>query len=459
MTGPIDALHDYGVPFPPTGPAPARVDRRREVLQVGAFLDQPMLSVPERCEGLLPSEGLAAIIGAEKEGKSLLGLQLGLCIASGDVPFLGRKVFGGTVLLVEEEGTVRAMQDRVRRQAAKLGLLQRLADLPLHLAVRQRFRIDREADIAALEAEVERTGAGVVIIGPLAQIASFDENRSSEFNPIAQSLVDLVARRHVLIVLIHHRRKADTKSRRPRTIREFFDSTRGTNALTAALDTGIGLQRDPEEDNGVIHLLLRDSESERIHLEFDRHSLTVWATDGPVPTFDKAPLGAVEARLEAAYPNPVARNAVATALSVSPTTARERLDLLVAQSRAEKAAGARGAVLYRWVPQGKEVPAPVRVGEGATPSAVGPTHPRPVGAGGPADGSHPHPSASVNGHTGGSSEHERGSSGDSSIPVSAGTDGYPSVDVLTGRERGIGRNWPTRQHPSPGPLTDGEDAP
>jgi hypothetical protein len=406
VTGPIEALNEYGVPFPPARAMAGAGERPRQVLQVGAFLEQALTSVPERCKGLLPSEGLAAIIGAEKEGKSLLGLQLGLCISSGDVPFLGREVFGGSVLLIEEEGTVRAMQDRVRRHAAKLGLLQRLADLPLHLAVRQRFRIDREADIAAIEAEIVRTGAEVVIIGPLAQIATFDENKSSEFNPMAQRLVDLIARRHVLIVLIHHRRKADSKSRGPKTVREFFDSARGTNALTAALDTGIGLQRDPEEDNGVIHLLLRDGESRRIHFQFDRPSLTVWATDGPVLVFDKAPLPAVEAQLEARHPDGVVRSVVAAALGISATTARDRLDILVGQGRAEKVGGARGAVLYRWLPRADEDQAQVQGGRDAIPPAVGPTHPRPYGAGGPADGSRAHPSAPVIEAADGSSEHE-----------------------------------------------------
>ena len=156
------------------------------------------------------------------------------------------------------------------------------------------------------------------IIGPLAQIATFDENKSSEFNPMAQKLLDLIRAQARPERPTYHRAKGRLQEPRPEDRPRVLRLRPRHERPDGGPGHRIGLQRDPEEDHGVIHLLLRDGESKRIHFQFDRQSLTAWATDGPVVVFEKAPLSSVEAQLEAVHPQAIARSGVAAALSIKP---------------------------------------------------------------------------------------------------------------------------------------------
>jgi hypothetical protein len=317
--------------------------RERTVRPFGEFISADFPVPRWRADGLLPNEGLALVIGAEKEGKSLLVNQMALCIAAG-IPFWGRPVEQATVLLIEEEGSEPSMQDRLVKQAHRLGLLAR-DDLPLHVAVRQRFSLD-ENGIAEVERWVELVGAQVLMIGPLAQVASItDENKAGEVNALARRLVDLAARQHVLIVLPHHRRKPDKATGQPHTVRDYFNSARGSNALVAGADAALGVAREPDAEIGVLYVLLRDGPAERLHFTFERDSLTTWPTEAPRSPGQKAlPEDVVE--VVRALGGWVNRNQVAARLAVSPNTARERLEVLAADGRLRRRTGQRGVVEY-----------------------------------------------------------------------------------------------------------------
>ncbi len=340
MTALIGEAVEKGPVAPVTDVTPELERSGRRVHQAGAFLRMDLPTQRWRVHELLPADGFAAIVGTDKEGKSLLALQAGLCIAKGH-PLLGRDVEPATVLLIEEEGSAGAFQERLQTQAAALGVLHELDMLPLHVSIRQRWRLDSDEDVREIEAQSEAIGASVILIGPLSQLASIDENSNKDMNAVTRRLLDMLARRGGLVVLTHHRRKVGEDQ--PRTVREFFDSTRGGNALMAAVDAAVGVRRDPEASDGIIYVMLRDGPAQRIHVAFDTTQLLVHPTEAPIR--QKAPHDDVY-KVVADADGPVNRNYVAAKLGVSPHTARDRLEVLVADGRLVPSEGARRELVY-----------------------------------------------------------------------------------------------------------------
>ena len=254
--------------------APAALPFRpaRAVLTLAEILAAEIPTPPSRVAGLLPGEGFGILAGPRKHGKTLTELQLGLCVAGG-IPFLGRAVAQTPVLIIEEEGAALAMQSRLRGQAEALGVP---ADAPLHIAHRQRFRVDHPGDVAEIDKLMESTGAGLVIIGPLAQVAAIDENSNSTdgMGPIVRTMTDLAARHGALVKLVHHLRKPVGAAQAPKSVDEFFYRVRGADALVAGVDVALGLWREPEATEGTLYVLERDGVNLRIPLLFDARSLT-----------------------------------------------------------------------------------------------------------------------------------------------------------------------------------------
>jgi len=265
-------------PTPTNGGEPVAL-RVRAVLTLAEMLAAEIPTPAARVAGLLPGEGFGILAGPRKHGKTLLELELGLCVAGG-VPFLGRAVTQTPVLIIEEEGAAHAMQDRLRGQAEALGVP---ADAPLYIAHRQRYRLDIPADVAAIDELIATTGAGLVIIGPLAQVASIDENSNSAdgMGPIVRTMTDLAARHRALVNLVHHLRKPAGAAQAPKTVDEFFYRVRGADALVAGVDVALGLWREPDATDGTLYVLARDGENVRIPLLFDARSLTFAVNPDP----------------------------------------------------------------------------------------------------------------------------------------------------------------------------------
>jgi hypothetical protein len=276
----VAAYLEAADPIPPRRTeVPERVRPGRVVLTLAEMLAATIPTPAARVAGLLPGEGFGILAGPRKHGKTLTELQLGLCVAGG-VPFLGRAVTQTPVLIIEEEGAARAMQDRLRGQAEALGIP---ADAPLHIAHRQRFRLDIPADVAAIDELIVSTGAGLVIIGPLAQVASIDENSNSAdgMGPIVRTMTDLAARHRALVKLVHHLRKPAGAAQAPKSVDEFFYRVRGADALVAGVDVALGLWREPDATDGTLYVLARDGENVRIPLLFDARSLTFAVNPDP----------------------------------------------------------------------------------------------------------------------------------------------------------------------------------
>lgn len=310
------------------------------------FLALEFASAEFRVEGLLPGVGTCLILGAEKSGKSLLGLQLCLAVAGG-VPFLGRSVAQAPTLLIEEEGAPRAHQYRVARQASSMGLINS-ADLPLHLMIRQQVRLDNREMLESVRQIIVERGVKLVVVGPLSQVADLeDENQAAEINSLMKVLTGLATELDILICLVHHRRKQDARNGRPTSIKAFFDSARGSSALVASVDVGLGVGRDPEDTEGWLFCLMRDEASFMTHYDFDARSLCIYPSEAPARD-TKAPPEEVLKLLLAN--GPMGARDVAIAIGVARGTAQDRIDRLIAAGQVKKINGEGRQVLFQAAP-------------------------------------------------------------------------------------------------------------
>ena len=231
-------------------------------------------------DGLVPvGPSVGALVGSFKNGKSLAGLQLCIVTARGSSDFLGHEVIdGGPCVFIEYEGSKSRLQERVRTMAAKYGVLAE----PIPLAIVH--RPDHKVDTDEGEAWLRRLCRGRVlcVIGPVSKAASIQrENEPSEWQAVAERLQRVSDATGCSVVLIHHTRKPSIDGA-PRQVNDYFLSARGSNSYMGAVDFALGVQRDPDDSEGVLYSLQRDGASEREPYTFDASSLCIWPDSRPL---------------------------------------------------------------------------------------------------------------------------------------------------------------------------------
>ncbi len=236
-------------------------------------LDPPSWLVDD----LIPKgPAVGGLFGAEKAGKSLAGLQLCFAVAAGD-DFLGFPIDNrGPTLFIEYEGSKAALQRRVATMAAKYGALQPTIPVGLSIVHRPPFRIDTDAGEAWLTRYCN--GRVLCIVGPIAKATTFArENDPGEWQHLAQRLQNVTDKTGCTVMVVHHTRKPDRVFGAPSKVADFMNSARGSNSFMGAVDVAIGVQRDPESDEGVLYHLLREGASGRTAYKLDIASLCIYA--------------------------------------------------------------------------------------------------------------------------------------------------------------------------------------
>jgi hypothetical protein len=313
-------------------------------LSVPEYLDKVFPDQTWLAERLLPVSGLGLILGAEKTGKSFFALQLALCVGAG-IPFIGRQTRQTNVLLIEEEGSMAAYQRRLRRHVAELHLEG--AEIRAHFLVREQVRLDDPATLLEIRRLIVELELGLVIVGPLSQVAQIeDENKSGEINSLVRDLNAVASEYEMMLLLVHHRRKGAAGQSAPSSVNGFFETARGSNALVAAIDSGIGLWREQEKSSARMYVLQRDSESFRAALDFDAQTGVFRPSDEPLETT----VVTTEVVLDLLRQKHKTTASVAAALlGKSRNTAQKMLDELVTQGKATVDTGKRGRYEYSLV--------------------------------------------------------------------------------------------------------------
>ena len=198
----------------------------RYKLLTASILDT-LPAISWRVRGVLPAQGIAAIYGPSKSGKSFLSFDAGCAIAEGGEWF-GYRVKPADVVLVCLEGE---SGYKLRAQAWCAANDRKIPDR-LKL-VMQPFRLTDPQDVADLAAVIP-TGA-VTIIDTMNRAApTADENCSHDMGEILEGAKNLQTLTAGLVVLVAHTGKDTSRG------------LRGHSSLIAALDAAIEVSRDGE---------------------------------------------------------------------------------------------------------------------------------------------------------------------------------------------------------------------
>jgi len=221
---------------------PARPKKPHAAL---AFFDFLKSDLPPRdvfMENWAERENLTILGGYPKVGKSILAVNLGLCIACGQ-GFLGFRSRGQSrVLYIQQEICESAMQERLNRMrnrvddfAANNFMIKNTAGTSLKLT--------RPDGLREVENIIGDSAADLVILDPFSTFHDRDENSAADMDLVMGKLSHLMHRFKVGILVLHHYGKPTLAGRQGN------QRIRGSSLITDRAD-------------GIILIDLLDSEKE-----------------------------------------------------------------------------------------------------------------------------------------------------------------------------------------------------
>jgi len=168
---------------------------------------EAVAELPWLVEGLWPAEAVGFLGGHPKTGKSWLALDIALSVASG-TPALGccRVETAGPVLVFAAEDSPVMVRARFEGIAAHRGVL--LRDLPLHLVLADRLRLETQADQARLTTALRELRPALLILDPFVRMTGIDENSAQEVSRVLGFLRGLQRSLGLAILVVHHVRKS-----------------------------------------------------------------------------------------------------------------------------------------------------------------------------------------------------------------------------------------------------------
>jgi len=286
-----EPTHLYGADEPPlwdedgnSSPRPAPADRLATI-SLGAFLAEEDSADSDLVMGIgLPDVGVGVLAGPPKSFKTLLALQLAICLSAGGgtapLPFLGHEIpRGGSVLFVEEEGGRKKLRKRLRRQIDGLE-----ADDPaIELLLFSDLRLDDRHAVKRIVDAMRSNRHVAAILDPFGFMHSQDENKPSHMAPIMHDLNRAATAASALLLALHH----VTKPQAGRPTGRLGDRIRGASSITAGVDSLFVLERIGER-GARLQGESRDAEPIDIHLEFDEVTLLLTPAEGPARTSGRA---------------------------------------------------------------------------------------------------------------------------------------------------------------------------
>jgi RecA-family ATPase len=156
---------------------------------------------------LWSSQAVGWIAGTPKAGKSWLGLEMAISVATGS-PCLDRFAVRqrGRALIYLAEDALPNIRERLEALCLYKGL--RLDELDLRVIDVPSLRLDRHADLQRLEATLAAHRPRLLLLDPLVRLHRSDENNAQDVASILADLRDLQRRYELAIIVVHHTRKA-----------------------------------------------------------------------------------------------------------------------------------------------------------------------------------------------------------------------------------------------------------
>jgi hypothetical protein len=157
-------------------------------------------------EGLWGAGAVGMIGGCPKIGKSWLGLDMAVSVATG-TPCLDSFPVEepGPVLVYLAEDALPTLRQRVANLAGHRGL--DVSRIDVHVITEPTLRLDRPTDRVRLLATVAHLRPHLVLLDPLVRLHAANENDATEIAQLLSYFRDLQRRGHTAVALVHHSRK------------------------------------------------------------------------------------------------------------------------------------------------------------------------------------------------------------------------------------------------------------
>lgn len=221
--------------------------RQSHVVDAGIWSNEPDAPDDPLIAGFVECGEVFAIVGQAKAGKSLLALQMAVCIATG-VPFLGKDCTRRKVYIANLEVSEKQYKKRLRRICHSLGVSS--ADLCGHL-----FIDNMKGETASWEMSLEECrahGCDVAIIDPFYQIAHIAETDEMQCLEAVESMKTFT-RAGITLGVVFHSPKGFSGDR------QLIDMISGSAILARFPESVIGLLNHATEKTArVVNAILRN---------------------------------------------------------------------------------------------------------------------------------------------------------------------------------------------------------
>ncbi|UYN92475.1 MAG: AAA family ATPase [Anaerolineales bacterium] len=186
-------------------------------------------------EGLLSRRSLSILVGDPGSKKTLLALDLAVCLAMGK-PWLGRHTLQCPVLFIDEETGRPRLWARIH---AALQAHNAPTDAPFHYMSLPNFDLRDPDECQRLMESAQSVNAGLIVIDSLASvIRGSDENSVLSLQPFILRMRYLAEAAHTAVLIIHHNNKSGI--------------FRGSSVISAGVDLLLNIESAP--DSAHIHL-------------------------------------------------------------------------------------------------------------------------------------------------------------------------------------------------------------
>lgn len=186
-------------------------------------------------EGLFARPSLNILVGDPGSKKTLLALDLAVCVASGK-PWLGHPVTACPTLIVDEETGKPRLWARIH---GALLAHQAQPEIPFHYMSLASFDLRDPAECGQLQQAAESVSAGLIVIDALVDvIRGSDENSVLALQPFFTRMRQLAEATHSAVLILHHNNKSG--------------SFRGSSVISAGVDLLLSIESLP--DSPLVHL-------------------------------------------------------------------------------------------------------------------------------------------------------------------------------------------------------------
>lgn len=189
-------------------------------------------------ESLWARAGVGIIGGAPKCGKSWLGLDLALSVASG-TPCLDTFPVAekGSVLVYMAEDPAALVRQRLAGLCRHRSL--DLAALPLGVITAATVRLDLPRDQRRLQETVRRHAPRLLLLDPFVRLHRINENQAGDVASVLGFLRELQRAHELAVAVVHHARKNGGSTG--------GQSLRGSGDFFAWVDTALSLRRHRQQ--------------------------------------------------------------------------------------------------------------------------------------------------------------------------------------------------------------------